>query len=83
MCLEAKKMENIVVEGIMTILPQKTNKNKQTQLFKEMKKIQNKIKQKHIKTCKKISMGMSQDYVEAIKAGATHIRIGSLLFGNR
>lgn len=32
---------------------------------------------------KDISMGMSHDYVEAIKCGATIIRIGSALFGER
>ena len=30
-----------------------------------------------------LSMGMSNDYEEAIKFGATHIRIGSALFGSR
>lgn len=30
-----------------------------------------------------LSMGMSSDYVEAIKLGATYIRIGSLIFGTR
>jgi len=28
-------------------------------------------------------MGMSGDYEEAIKFGATHIRVGSALFGSR
>ena len=30
-----------------------------------------------------LSMGMSSDYVEAIRFGATHIRVGSALFGSR
>lgn len=30
-----------------------------------------------------LSMGMSQDYVSAIKEGATHIRIGTAIFGDR
>ena len=32
---------------------------------------------------KKLSMGMSTDYVEAINCGATHIRLGTALFGER
>ena len=28
-------------------------------------------------------MGMTNDYVDAIKEGATHIRIGTALFGSR
>jgi uncharacterized pyridoxal phosphate-containing UPF0001 family protein len=31
----------------------------------------------------KLSMGMSSDYEEAIAFGATHIRVGSALFGAR
>jgi hypothetical protein len=30
-----------------------------------------------------LSMGMSGDYREAIAAGATHVRVGSAIFGSR
>ena len=30
-----------------------------------------------------LSMGMSDDYKEGILAGATHVRVGTLLFGKR
>ena len=30
-----------------------------------------------------LSMGMSADYKKALMFGATHVRIGTLLFGNR
>ena len=45
--------------------------------FKKLKEIANKNNLKYL------SMGMSSDYKIAIKAGATHIRIGTLLFGDR
>ena len=32
---------------------------------------------------KQLSMGMSRDYEEAILGGATHIRVGTALFGSR
>ena len=32
---------------------------------------------------KKLSMGMSSDYLVALDSGATHLRIGSLIFGER
>ena len=32
---------------------------------------------------KELSMGMSADYIEAIKHGATFIRVGSSIFGER
>ncbi len=30
-----------------------------------------------------LSMGMSEDYLDAVACGATYIRIGSKIFGNR
>ena len=65
----------------MTILPQKTNKTEQKKLYLEIKKIQQKIQKTFFKECINISMGMSQDYEIASKCGATHIRIGTLLYG--
>ena len=31
----------------------------------------------------KLSIGMSNDYLQAIKYGASHIRVGSAIFGSR
>ena len=45
--------------------------------FKEMNELNKKLK------LKELSMGMSSDYLEAIKNGATYLRIGSSIFGQR
>ena len=45
--------------------------------FKRMKDLSNSI------GLKDLSMGMSSDYLEAISFGATYIRIGSKIFGER
>ena len=37
----------------------------------------------HSHNLDKLSMGMSGDYLSALDCGATHIRIGSLIFGKR
>ena len=66
----------------MIIPPLTDNKKKYLNYFKTAKEIQVKIKAK-IKTCKNLSMGMTSDYVEAVKEGATHVRIGTALFGSR
>ena len=49
----------------------------------ETKTIQEKIEKNYILSCKETSMGMSGDYIEALKSGATFIRIGSAFFGPR
>ena len=44
----------------------------------------NKMKQLNQKySLKELSMGMSSDYLEAINCGATFVRIGSKIFGQR
>ena len=78
-CSKLKKYKNIEIVGVMMMAPQnKTTKELQT-IFKKTKKIQQEIK-KEIKKCEKTSMGMSDDYLEAAKEGATYVRIGKALF---
>ena len=82
-CKEARKLKNIEVKGLMTILPFGKTKKENKKLFTKTKTIQEKIEKNYILSCKETSMGMSGDYVEAVKSGATLIRIGSALFGPR
>jgi len=54
--------------------------------FNELAAIFNKLKETFFKTkesFKEISMGMSGDYILAIQAGSTMIRVGSTIFGSR
>ena len=53
------------------------NDKKCLNYFEEMRVIAEKFK------TKEISMGMSGDYMEALKCGATFLRIGSKIFGER
>ncbi len=81
----AKKItqyRNILIKGVMIIPPITKDKNTYIGYFKKARQIQKQI-QKQIPECKSLSMGMSGDYMEAIKEGATHIRIGTALFGER
>ena len=70
--LKAELKINVI--GIMCIPSIESNPN---QTFSLMKKLSNDIE------VKEISMGMSADYIEAVKNGATFIRIGSKIFGKR
>ena len=56
-------------------LPPKDNNTKE--YFIKMKNLAQKI------NVKELSMGMSNDYLDAAKHGATYLRIGSKVFGNR
>ena len=79
---EITNLSNITLEGIMTILPNNIDKKKRNQLFAKTKQITKKISKDYNRRLE-ISMGMSGDYVDAIKNGATIVRIGSKLYGSR
>ena len=63
---------NIV--GLMCIPPFKEDSEK---YFDKMEKLKNSL------GLKELSMGMSSDYLNALNYGATYLRIGSSIFGNR
>ncbi len=70
-------LENINLVGLMTIPPIALNLYQRKDLFSECRNFANYL---GLKDC---SMGMSNDWQEAIEGGATWIRLGSLLFGKR
>ena len=61
------------VIGLMVLPPQDKNDN----YFLKMQNLNNSL------NLKELSMGMSSDYLDALKYGATYIRIGSSIFGSR
>jgi len=65
---------NLDIIGLMCIPP---NNQNSSDYFKEMKDLNLKIKLRHL------SMGMSNDYLNAVQNGATFVRIGSKIFGIR
>ena len=65
---------NLNIIGLMCLPPNNQDSN---QYFLEMNKLKQTI------NIKELSMGMSQDYLCAIKYGATFLRIGSKIFGQR
>ena len=68
-----KKLDLDII-GTMCIPPNDGNTEK---YFSEMSKINQEL------NFKELSMGMSEDYLEAIKNNATYIRVGSKIFGSR
>lgn len=60
------------IEGLMCIPPNETNSKK---YFEEMLAIRN-----NTNSNLKLSMGMSNDYIQALQAGSNTIRVGSLIF---
>ncbi len=72
-------MSNVKIIGFMTMAPFEATEPEINDYFSNMRKIKEEY-QKQYDYVTEISMGMSNDYVEALKNGATIIRIGSKLF---
>ena len=65
---------NLDIIGTMCLPPNDGNTEK---YFSKMSEINQTL------NFKELSMGMSEDYLQAIKNNATYIRVGSKIFGNR
>jgi len=74
---EIQKISNLKVMGLMTINPKGLSSKENFQLFSKCREIADSLK---LVDC---SMGMSNDWREAIKAGSTWLRLGSIIFGER
>ena len=75
----------IKVRGLMAIPPICENAQENRKFFDKMRNIFLDIDSKNIDNISMdiLSMGMSDDYAEAIRCGATMVRVGSALFGAR
>lgn len=80
-----KEFKQIKPVGLMTIPPYQDNPEENRQYFRRLKEILVDIKMKKPdnKTMEYLSMGMTNDFEIAIEEGATHIRVGTGIFGNR
>ena len=74
---EIQELKNITLTGLMTINPRGLSSNENLELFKKCRSLADSLQ---LPDC---SMGMSGDWEEAIDAGSTWLRLGSLIFGNR
>ena len=74
---EIKDFKNLRIIGLMTINPKGLSSKENTILFEKCRTLADSLK---LPEC---SMGMSEDWEEAIGAGSTWIRLGSIIFGNR
>ena len=82
---EAGKLEHIRVRGLMTIPPVCETEEEVLQYFSQMRQLFIDIKQKKYDNISMeiLSMGMSADYLEAVRCGSNIVRIGTAMFGQR
>ncbi len=80
---ELQGLRNLQISGIMTIAPFTNKESILRNTFSLTRDLREKLFNSGYKSCTALSMGMSSDYQLAIEEGATHVRIGTALFGAR
>lgn len=82
---EIAKFPHLRVKGLMTIAPFVDNPEENRPVFKALKKLSVDIATKNIDNVSMnvLSMGMTNDYQVAIEEGATMVRVGTGIFGER
>ncbi|MBS5078539.1 MAG: YggS family pyridoxal phosphate-dependent enzyme [Clostridiales bacterium] len=82
---QAAKLPNLKVEGLMTIAPFVEKAERNRVYFSNLRKLYVDIKSKNIDNVNmcNLSMGMTGDYEIAIEEGATLVRVGTGIFGER
>ena len=82
---EVAQMEHVHIRGLMTIAPYVENPEDNRPYFKEIRQLSVDIKEENIDNVDMdvLSMGMTGDYMVAIEEGATLVRVGTGIFGER
>ena len=84
-CEKIAGFKNIRVSGLMTVAPFTEDEKILRKVFSDLRKISLDISTKFYDTIymEELSMGMTNDYEIAIEEGATMVRVGTGIFGNR
>ena len=77
---EVLKYKNIQIVGFMMMAVADSSENSLCEQFAKLRKLRDEMENKFNIKLPYLSMGMSEDYQEAIKEGATHVRLGRILF---
>ena len=75
-----KEYKNIDIVGLMMMTVKYSNEDELLQQFSSLNNLREELRIKHNLELPYLSMGMSDDYKQAIECGATHIRLGRILW---
>ena len=81
---ELQTLPNLQIQGLMTMAPWGSPETEILQVFQRTKALADHLNETlGVAILSDLSMGMSGDFELAIAAGATHVRVGSAIFGSR
>ncbi len=76
-------LQNLKVRGLMSIPPEEPDPESARHWFVSLRELRDDLVKISSFPLQDLSMGMSGDFEVAIEEGATHVRVGSLIFGRR
>lgn len=79
---KAKKFENLNINGFMTMAPYFEDTERARPYFRKLKEYRDEMLNRY-PAAKELSMGMSGDFKIAVEEGATIVRVGTAIFGER
>jgi hypothetical protein len=79
---EVARLPRLVLRGLMAMPPEEPDPARQRHWFRELRLLRDALNGEGL-ALDALSMGMSGDFEAAIAEGATHVRIGTALFGAR
>lgn len=82
---QISRLPHLHIRGLMTIAPYVQDPEENRGIFRQLKKLSVDIRAKNIDNVDMsvLSMGMTGDYQVAVEEGATHVRVGTGIFGER
>ncbi len=82
---DISRLSHLHIQGLMTVAPFVEEPEENRIIFRQLKQLSVDIKGKNIDNVNMnvLSMGMTGDYQVAIEEGATHVRVGTGIFGER
>ncbi len=85
LCEQISALPNIKIRGLMTVAPNVEDPEQNRAVFCRLRELLVDIQAKNIDNVNMdcLSMGMSGDYLVAVEEGATHVRVGTSIFGHR
>jgi PLP dependent protein len=80
---QISSVDRVQVEGLMTIPPLAPNPENSRKYFVRLRQLRDQLEKEFRFSLPHLSMGMSGDYRIAIEEGATLVRVGTAIFGER
>ena len=77
------QMPHLQLRGLMAVPPQSDDPRDARPYFRRLRRLRDDLEQQFGRSFPELSMGMSHDFEVAIEEGATQVRVGSAIFGER